>query len=325
MNKKLYFAAFAAALAIMGCNKAGYAPDHGTTTDSNAPVGDEQTVQLTVSVSDADPETKITGVINDKKVNTLQVIVFNKHGLYETSAVAADSKVTFSCTAGYKKIVALVNTDTQTNITTYDELSARKASLVGTDGDNCVMVGETESDIASTGSVQIDVKRLASMVVLKSVSTNFGSSYLKNLPFEIKSVYLINAAGERAFIGDDEPALIYNEGAYDSSTSLDTLYDEVTDGTLTSGGLSYDVDHFFYCYPNPSSMKTRLVIEATIDSDTYYYPIELPDLQPNSKYSYSVTIKGLGKDSPNILLTPVDLTASVTVTTWAETSSEVEL
>lgn len=325
MIKKLYSAAIIAACALTGCSKTGLEPDCGQTSVNDSQMGNGKPVELTVTVSDTDMNTKIVGSGDDKKVNSLQVIVFNKHGLFETSAVSTSSEVTFSCTAGRKHIVALVNAMTETDISTFEEFSARKAVLEGTDQNNCIMVGDDEYDIVKSGGLEIKVKRLASMVVLKSVRTSFGSSYLKNLPFEVKSVYLINAAGNKVYIGDADPDLMYNVGCYDPATSLDILHDEITGVTLTSGGASYDVDHYFYCYPNPASTKTRLIIEATIDSDTYYYPIELPDLQSNNKYSYDVTIKGLGKDSPDIILTPMDVTALVTVTTWTEKTSEIDL
>ncbi len=325
MMKRIYFAAFAAALALTGCSKAGFAPDNGVTPEHNYPVTDQKQVELTVNVSDLAMNTKITGKINDGSINTLQVFVFNKHGLFETSASTSGSQVTFSCTAGSKTIVTLVNAKTETGVTTLEEFSARKATLETTNQNNCVMVGSVKHDVVESGSVLIPVTRLAAMVGLRSVALSFTAPYLRTLPFAIKSVYLINAAGDRAYIDTVAPDHIYNVGALDEDNTLDILYDAVAEGSITSGGQKYETDHYFYCYPNSSSALTRLVIEAELDGDTYYYPIELSNITSNNKYLYDVTIKGLGKDSPDILLSPVDLLAAVTVNDWVDTTSKVEL
>lgn len=319
MNKKMYFAAFAAALALMGCSK------NDLSSETVSPAEDERTVELTVNVMDSMMETKLTGSGNDKLVNTLQVFVFNKHGILETSANAESSEVTLTCTAGQKHVVALVNAQSESGVTTLADLSARKAGLETTSPTNCVMVGETDHNIVKSGGLSIAVTRLTSMVGLKSVELAFQSAYLKTLPFEIKAVYLINVAGEKAYISDSTPGVWYNQGGYDESTGLGILYDAVTGGTLVSGGEKYDKDHYFYCYPNTTSTPTRLVIEAEIDSETYYYPIEVKDIQSNNKYMYDVKIKGLGKDSPDILLTPTDLKNLVSVDLWVDNTFSVDL
>lgn len=322
MIKKLYFAAFAAAFALMGCSKTGLAPENGSVHEY--PVEEGENVELTISVSDLSMTTRITGQISDESINNLQVFIFNKHGIFETSGSADSRSVSVSCTAGYKHIVALVNAEPETDVTTLEEFSARRASLAGTDQNNCVMTGMAECDINKSTGIIVNVKRLASMIALRSVQVNFTNSYLDSCPFEIKAVYLINVAGDRAYIGDSEPEHFYNEGAYEPDNSLDILYDAVTDVVLASRGSGYGVDHYFYCYPNSTETPTRLVLEAEVDSNTYYYPIELTDLQSNNKYMYDVTIKGPGKDSPDILLTPVDFKASLSVDLWVDNIFDLE-
>ena len=315
----MYFAAFAAALALVGCSKTDLE------SETTSPAEDGGTVELTVNVTDSMMETKVTGSNNDKKVNSLQVFVFNKHGILETSADAATSEVTLSCTAGQKHVVALVNAQTESGVTTLADLSARKAGLETTTSTNCVMVGEADHNVTKSGGLSITVKRLTSMVGLKSVELAFQSAYLRTLPFEIKAVYLINVAGERDYISNSTPSVWYNQGGYNETTCLGILYDPVSNGAITSGGEKYETDHYFYCYPNTTSTPTRLVIEATIDSQTYYYPIEVKDIQPNNKYMYDVKIKGLGKDSPDIMLTSSDMKNLVTVDIWVDNAYSVDL
>lgn len=319
MNNKLYFAAFAAALALVGCSK------KNLESETTAPIEDGDTVELTVNVMDSMMETRVTGMNSDMDVNSLQIFVFNKYGLLETSASGTSSELTLTCTAGQKQIVALVNAESEADVTTLSDLSTRKAGLETTTATNCVMVGKIDHSVLKSGGLSVPVTRLTSMIGLKSVELAFASSYLAGLPFEIKAVYLINVAGERAYFSDSAPELWYNMGGYNASASPEVLYDAVTGGNITSGGRKYETDHYFYCYPNATSTPTRLVIEAEIDSDTYYYPIEVKNIESNNKYMYDVKIKGLGKDSPDILLTPTDLKNLVSVNVWVDNTYSVDL
>ena len=120
MIKKVCFAAIAAA-ALVSCNEK-YA---------DLPHVEENAELVTFSVSVPGLETKSTGGRDDdeKTINSLQVFVFNQHGVYETSAVATEGEVSITCTAGQKRMVALVNATEETGVANYAALADRPVYL----------------------------------------------------------------------------------------------------------------------------------------------------------------------------------------------------
>ena len=131
MIKKLYFAAIAAAFVFTGCAE-GQAdlPQVGNS---------EGLVELTVSVSDA--QTKTTGQnYLDKIINDIQIFVFNKYGVYETSATAENYTLKLSCTSGHKQIVALVNADPVSDVLNISDLGAIKSDLASVGNGHSLLV-----------------------------------------------------------------------------------------------------------------------------------------------------------------------------------------
>lgn len=305
MIKKLYSAAIAAVFAFTGCAE-GQA-------DLSQVGTSEKLVELTVSVTDA--RTKTTGQNDlDRIINDIQIFVFNKYGVYETSATADNYTLKLTCTSGHKQIVALVNAEPVSGILNISDLASIKSDLASIGNGELVMVGTREVDLPYEGPVVIDVTRLVGRVVLKSVYLNFTLQQHRKLSFEITDVYVVNAAGDRAYLEDNDPSFWYNEGTCDPASTLPHLYDAVVDGSLVSQGPKYETNHYFYCYPNNTKKKTRLVVEALIDGNPYYYPITLDEIKSNHMYAYDLTITRLGSDSPDA---PVDESVvTYTASTW---------
>jgi hypothetical protein len=135
-------------------------------------------------------------------------------------------------------------------------------------------------------------------------------------------VFLTNVVGDRKCINASTPSVWFHEGA-DLSKTLPFIYDSVSDGTLEPDGAEYGTDHYFYCYPNATSTKTRLVIETSIGEQTYYYPIEIEKLLPNNQYSYNVVLTRLGTDSPDGSLVEGACGVTVSIKGWTKNSSTV--
>ena len=83
-----------------------------------------------------------------------------------------------------------------------------------------------------------------------------------------------------------------------------------------SNGDSYNTEHYFYCYPNATATKTRLVIEAEVGGYTYYYPITLNAVEANTAYTYNLTITKLGSNSPDVPVADGTVNFTVTVKDW---------
>ena len=305
MLKKLFFAAVAA-VGLVGCS------------EKDVELGNEQNgekVQLTVNLPQS--VTKVTGAANDAQVNDLQIFVFDKNGLYETSSQGSGSTLALTCTTGEKNIVALVNAPKEGPVDNIQQLRSRTSDLSDCSATNIVMSGEVKKTLTASTTITMQVERLAAKVAVAKVSTDFELDAHKSLAFEIKSIYLINVAGERAYLSDNTPQVWYNEAQYSSSSSLQFLHDDVDDGAVSNGG-SYDKEHFFYCYPNTTSTPTRLVVEAEVGGYTYYYPLTLDTVAPNTAYTYNLTITRLGSDSPDVPVAEGTVNFTVTVKDWVE-------
>lgn len=314
MIRKIYFAAFAA-VAVMSCNE----------KNADLPHVEEDAELVTFSVSVPGLETKSTGgsADDEKKINSLQVFVFNQHGVYETSSLASKGEVSITCTAGQKRLVALVNSNEETNVSDYETLADRSVYLEDSDVDDLVMLGDTTVAVAADKSIDVEVSYLSSKVVLESVKLQLENPLHESLDFAVTSVFLTNVAGDRKYIDDSTPSVWYHEGA-DLFKTLPFIYDSVSDGALDPDAPDgYVGNHYFYCFPNVSDTKTRLVIETSIGGETYYYPIILDELLPNNQYSYSVVLTRLGTDSPDGSLEKGTCGVTVSIKGWTTNSSTV--
>ena len=314
MIKKICFAAIAAA-AVISCSEKN--------VELPQSEGNEELVTFSVSIPGL--ETKSVGDVDEKKVNSLQVIVFNKYGVYESSAYGTGTSLSLTCTAGQKRMVALVNTNTEENLANYEELSDRHVYLKDMGPNDLVMLGDTLVTVAAKKPINLDVRHLSSKITLESVRLKFTNQQHKKLSFAVKAVYLTNVAGDRKYISSSTPATWYHENAYDKNNTTPFIYDFIEGGHALADGETYDTDHYFYCYPNSTATKTRLVIEAEIGGNTYYYPIVLDEVLPNNQYSYNVILTRLGIDSPDGSLDKSVYTVNVTMKDWKNNSTEVTI
>lgn len=314
MRIKFCFAACVAALAMIGCNEKIAGLPSGD--EEIVPVGEDE-VRLTVDVSD--PQTRISGTYTDKKINKVQLFVFDKLGVLETTATSTTPSVSLTCKNGEKHLVALVNTHTLNDVKTLDDLSNRKVDLKDMSEANEVMVGCIFDTLRVNKNVHLTVDRLAAMVVINKLAVNFVSQQYFQKPVTIKAIYLTNVAGERCYMTDTPTTFWYNEGGYDPLTCPAVICDELEDEVIISGAQPSYNAHYFYCYPNGQEKPTRLVVETEIDGETFYYPINIGTILPGNKYICSLNIKHLGSYSPEVLVEEGTVTATFAVSSWNET------
>ncbi len=317
--KKIFIsmAAIAAALCTISCSKDN---DVVNSTLEVPGVTDER-IELTVGVGGVN--TKSTAITTDDevKVRDLQVFVFRGDVLDAYTKVST-STATLSCTAGSRDIYALVNAPDLSTINSKTALLQQTSSisdnLTDVEGVNTpyfVMVGAKPSvTLPQTESINIDVKRIASRVLIKKITNNFTSAAHAAGEFKVKEIYLINAgaASDYAF---SVKSTLCNKSAYNNECP-ELMYDAMSETVVHTQ--SYDTDHSFYCYPhNDSSNPTRLVVEATWNEKTYYYPITLPTMENNKTYEISeLIITRLGSEDPNIPVSFNDCTFEITVQPW---------
>lgn len=287
--KKLFFLMTLAAAVTTACRKEA------------APESDDHQAQktsLTVRVDDS-METKATDIKGDaedeKKMNTIQVFVFNGEDIDGYGTATGTSSLTLGCTVGSRDVYALVNAPDLSSVSSRTGLLGQISEL-GNDIGNMEMIGSKPVDIkADTPPVNIEAERFAARVVVKKVTNALTSLALQKQEFTIQSMHLNNVAGDVDYGVTEsyQPKIWYNQAAYksDSNSPGSMTYDGIA--SVVGAGLSYDEVHYFYAYPNKaphssaldwSPRATMLVLKIRIGETLYNYPIRLPALESNRSY-----------------------------------------
>lgn len=290
----------------------------------------------------------------EKQINSVQLFVFDGGNL-ETDLYKTGSATSYTLTTGIgdKVVYAIVNAP-RLNYTTkaaleegLSDLKENAANGLVMSGSAQVKVNEYKTGSASPATCTVDVKRLASAIMLSSVTTNFAGSTLEGSTFTIKEIYVKNVVGKApygvsAVLTEDQKKDAgnwYNKLKLDT-TPLTVTYDAFDPGLAVTAAKPLNVNHTLYVYPNASTADngsattftprpTRLVIHATITSQDshrdvsiknqdYYYTFDLPALEANKKYKVSVTISMLGKttDTDDTKTTAGMATPTITVRDW---------
>ena len=315
----LMMAAVAAVFGTMSCKKDNVpSMNHG---NANVPVDGERT-ELTVGIATGMTKSTTITAEDEVKVNNLQVFVFRGDALDAYGVADNASTVTVSCTKGNREVYAVVNAPDLKDIATKTDLLAAKSALSDNDESNFVMIGKTNADLPSELPVNVEVDRIVSKVVLKTVNRAFTSAALAALNFSIDEIFITNVAGDVNYGLTDNPLEWYNKMDYNSEMAMFT-HDAPAASVVNEE--AYSTQHTFYCYPNKaadsdatswSPRRTRLVLKTTLGTDTYYYPVTLPELENNKSYELELTITRPGSDSPDNPVSFADCTFSISVKPW---------
>ena len=307
--KKSIFAFAAALAALVACNKNEATPMQPQNQESLVPC------ELTVGICGA--MTKATGVTtdNEAKVNKLQIFVFRGDDLDAYASVENAKELTLSCTAGEREVYALVNAPDYSSVPGKAALLAKVSELEANTLTNFEMVGSKSVTLPQTGTVSIDVNRIASRVVLKKITRNFTSAALQALDFTVDAIYLVNVAGNTSYDLTAAPSTWYNIA--ENKGELASLLADTPTAPIAQGQ-AYDTDHTFYAYPNDLAVNTtRIVIETTLGTSKYYYPINLPEMAANKSYEIEeVVLTRPGSDNPDEPVSFADATFSINVIDW---------
>ena len=310
--KKIFILAAAAAtlFSFASCKK-----DAGV---KEAPEAAAQAVKLTVGIVGS--QTKATGIddsnypATEAKVNNLQVLIFKDNGLtldgYATvtadpsASPAVDAKsVTVDCTAGERKIYAVVNAPSLAAIAKESDLLST-VSVLANEISNFKMIGNVSATLKQDSAINIDVKRLASRIVLKSVKNSLPNA-TQAASFYIKGVYLTNVAADvdLGLSASYSIANWYNKRGFQSANNLGNFtFDDIARVKVESGA-SYSVQHNLYAYPN-----------AATDRDCKYAALGASDADRAAAY------EALGADAAAREAALLELPLP---TTWSPRSSRL--
>lgn len=302
-------------LVLSSCNKQ-FDPSFNPVQNDNSA---RHSLVVSLGGSAAQVSTKATAASGEAAVNSLQVFAFNGNFL-DAYIKSSSSTATLTCTEGTRAIYAVVNAPDLSSITTPSALKAKVVDLSSNSASSFTMFGSNTSvSIPASESVSIDVERLVSRVVVKKVTTDFDAPALAALTLSIDKIYLVNAAGTASLDLSAAPSKWYNEAKNKGELSA-LLYD--APAKTLANKASYSTVHYFYAMPNPAtSKKTLLVLETTLGTQKYYYPIELPALKANHSYEIAgITIKRPGSDSPDSPVESEAVSFSVSVKDWVSES-----
>lgn len=198
------------------------------------------------------------------------------------------------------------------------------------------MTGVAVMNAGSGAPVSIEMRSLASEVVLRSVSCDFtGRAYTDRHISDVR-VYLtnVNARCSITAEGDVLPTEIVNAGGLDEE-DMETmkepqmLMQEIPEGIRKEVA---EVGLAFRCYPNASEREspgtpfTRLVIEGRIDGETFWWPIDInreesaqeQGIHRCRQYIYDVTITRKGSSSPEEVVETDAVRLQMNIRPWTE-------
>lgn len=349
MKNITIIAAAAAFFAAVSCNN---------NLDIENPYEDSASgmTELTVSLPGiTECETKATGqtAANESAINSCQVFVFRSDsGKLDASTYAGsltasgEYSVKLKCTAGARKIYAVVNGLKDYTSTIKDEtsLKALATDLKDNSVSSLFMVGSVSATLAEGAcSVAVNVKRAAASVVLKKISVDMESAAYKGAGlFKVKKVYLLNVCGRTNFALDTKPSAValdywYAKLAEETDSAKKALItDDLATAVTIENGKSSSTEYTYYAYPNNcahstsktfSQRATLLVVEAQLDGETYYYPLKLNSLESNKRYIITnLTVHRPGSKTPYEPVLFSSASANIKVADWAEgSSSNVEI
>lgn len=325
MRKIAFLAAVASTLCTVACNK----ELPGQAGNENIPTEAIQMAELKLSVvGNGSPVTKSSDADFDddhSEVASIQFLVFDGEVLDAYKKVTSGLSTSITVKTGEKTVWAVANAPDISNVTTLTQLKAVSSTLLN-NVSNFVMVGSNTGTVPSEDPIEIEVKRIASRVVVKKVTAAFTNPAYASMSCKLVKMFLINAPGDINLELTSAPTTWYAQRAYEAVSGL-------TDFLSTSGGnhelntAAFDTDCYHYCYPNPttadsqastwSARHTRMVIEVLLGSETFYYPVTLPVLEPGKSYEIeNLTITRKGSSNPDQPISLSDATFEISVKPW---------
>ena len=272
----------------------------------------------------------VEGTSDENAVNDLQVFIFDQGGFLEAYGHADGTSLSLTCVPGVKEVVALVNERQLTDITTIAELKENTSYLKDNSRGSLVMEGIDTVNLVASSSLPITVRREAARISVEEIAVDFELEQHNSLTFQIKSIFLMNVAGDRKYLNPGNPSIWYNK------TSREADAPEVASVDLSDAYASkispYNVVHNLYCYPNPLASDsneevkhTKLVVEAELGGKRYYYPLELSDLKSNTSYAVKLLITRPGVSQPDQMIDSQTASFRLYVLPWYTGASYNEI
>lgn len=307
-------------------------------TDPMEPENNKDMVTVVFSVA-GEERAKATGVsaASEVRIGRWAVFAFDQSiGWYRYATSLSGEDIPMNLVAGRSySCYAIVNYSTSgtgafqpEHVKTPSDLTEKVAYLGDNSVGNLLMFGADTivPEAGESGTRSICVQRIVSRINITRVAVDFSEApALAAKTFTLKHIYITNAYRTTRF-GDDFPAsglsgsrsAWYNSGGWhrgeNGESSMDALLGGRNLNAVITQANPYTVTHTFYAFPNATkkandnhSMErwtprcTRIVLEATLDDDTVYYWVNVPEMERNHIYTAdNVVIRGRGSNDPEI-------------------------
>lgn len=301
-----------------GCTEKNTVTVSGSAEDDKVPVS--------VSIPVLPPVSKVLTTDGENAVNSLQVFVFRKDGTLDAYGKSNASEVQLNCTVGDKDIVAAVNAPDLTYVASMSDFRNAKSELSDNAPGNFVMTGSVPFSISEADNeIPVSVRRLVARLGIRKITNALSAEQYASTPIRIDKIYLTNVAGDRLYSGPSAPSVWLNKS--ENASECPDLLSSGDLNTSVSAKETYSVPHYFYCYPNSVSSDsseevwtprfTRLVVEATILGKTYYYPVNMENIEANHTYDIEeLKITRLGSSDPDVPVSLGSVSLTITVSDW---------
>lgn len=270
----------------------------------------EELVSLRVSVPRAD--TRSMTASDDDSVENVQLFVFDENDELEAYESGYMRETVFRCAPGSKKVVAIVNGPDFSQVRLYHEVAESISDLIDDNKPGrLVMSGEKAVQVSGEeGSLDVPVQvcRLCAKIILSSLTLDFDVPYYRNMDFAVTGVYLLNVSGSCTYSGERSDDVWYNMMEADKETGPELIGDLLPAPVSVAQGEQYPFRHELYCYPNDHAdtsspvwrpRSTRLVVEALVGNDRFFYPVTLNKVERNAVYKVHLTLRRPGSQSPD--------------------------
>lgn len=246
---------------------------------------------------------------------------FNGDLAYASST--GGEKIFFICSDGHR------DSYSWSEISSYSSLEKVLSDLENESLDKQTRTGECRLAAGETSAV-VDMRPLASEVILNSLSCDFSKTTYRGSRIEDIRIYLTNVNASYPIHSQTAtPVRFVNIGMFNPYDvrhfkNPEIIVDEISD-SLDMNTLFTETR--FLCYPNPcignspGSPETRLVIEGRIDSLTYYWPVTVNPgvgVERNCRYVYDIEIRRKGVSDPDIPINPEDIEIKMNIKPWTE-------
>ena len=192
------------------------------------------------------------------------------------------------------------------------------------------MTGEAHG-VAGKQAKSVLLSPLASNITIQTFGYDFsGTPYSGSSIKDIK-VYLTNVSAScpLLYTDGDRPNRIINTGSLNHDDIQSFKDPEIIVRNIPDmpGKRTIHPDISLLCYPNPAieespgSPHTRLVIEGTIDSQVYYWPITVNKgigIGRGERYVYDIMIRRKGVTDPDIPIDDARIDIRLSIKPWTE-------